>query len=134
MASTVRVHIAFFLVAFAATILGGCNNSNDSTNGTASSAATTNGGSAATTNAGSTSGVADLSWTTPMATTEQLAGYHIYYGTKSTDLTYVVNVDNPGSTSFTVNNLATGTWYFAIKSYDTANAESNLSAVVAVTI
>jgi hypothetical protein len=126
MASTVRVHIAFFLVAFAATILGGCNNSNGSTNGTASSAATTN--------AGSTSGVADLSWTTPMATTEQLAGYHIYYGTKSTDLTYVVNVDNPGSTSFTVNNLATGTWYFAIKSYDTANAESNLSAVVAVTI
>jgi hypothetical protein len=57
-----------------------------------------------------------------------------YYGTNSTDLTYVVNVDNPGSTSFTIHNLAAGTWYFAIKSHDTANAESNLSAIVPATI
>jgi hypothetical protein len=126
MTSTVRVHIAFFLVAFAATILGGCDNSNGSTNGTASSAATTN--------AGSTSGVADLSWTTPMNTTEQLAGYHIYYGTNSADLTYVVNVDNPGSTSFTINNLAAGNWYFSIKSYTSSDVESDFSAIVPVTI
>lgn len=126
MASTVRVQIAFFLAAFAATILGGCDNSNGSTNGAANSAAPTN--------SGATTGVADLSWTTPNETALQLAGFHIYYGTNSTDLTHLVNVDDPGSTSFTIHNLATGTWYFAIKSYDTANAESNSSAVVAVTI
>ncbi len=126
MASTVRVQIAFFLVAFAATILGGCDNSNGGTNGTASSAGPAS--------SGATSGVADLSWTTPAETTQQLAGFHIYYGTTATDLTHVVNVEDSGSTSFTINNLTTGTWYFAIKSYDTANAESDLSAVVAVTI
>jgi len=122
MASTVRVNYAFFLAAFAATILSGCDNSNGTTS------------SAATTNSGATTGVADLSWTTPTETSQQLAGFHIYYGTDSTDLTHVVHIDNPGSTSFTINNLTTGTWYFAIKSYDSADAESNLSAVVAVTI
>jgi hypothetical protein len=70
----------------------------------------------------------------PMETGSQLAGYHIYYGTSSADLTHVVNISGPGSTSFVVDNLSNGTWYFAIKSYDTANIESGLSAIVPITI
>jgi hypothetical protein len=86
----------------------------------------------------SRSGEADLSWTVPSqaanATSAELAGYHIYYGTSSTDLTHVVDVSNPGSTSYVINNLSAGTWYFAIKSYDTNSVESSSSAVVPVQI
>ena len=64
----------------------------------------------------------------------ELVGYHIYYGTNSSDLTHVINVANPDSTSFVIDHLAGGTWYFAIKSYDARNVESALSAIVPVTI
>ena len=84
-----------------------------------------------------TSGVADLSWTmpdTPGVSGSELVGYHIYYGTNSSDLTHVINVANPDSTSFVIDHLAGGTWYFAIKSYDARNVESALSAIVPVPI
>lgn len=83
-----------------------------------------------------TSGVAALSWTAPTAGVSgtEPAGYHIYYGESSTQLTQVVDVTNPGSTSFIVGNLASGTWYFAIRSYSSADVESSLSAIVAVAI
>jgi putative Ig domain-containing protein len=80
-------------------------------------------------------GVAALSWMAPTAVTgAELAGYHIYYGESSTQLTQVVDISDPGSTSFAVDKLASGTWYFAIKSYTSSDVESSLSAVVAVTI
>ncbi len=83
-----------------------------------------------------TAGEAALSWTAPAVgvTGTELAGYHIYYGENSTHLTQVVDVKNPGSTSFVVDKLASGTWYFAIKSYNGADVESGLSAIVAVSI
>ena len=87
-----------------------------------------------------TSGVADLSWTAPVPSTSdsananELVGYHIYYGTSSTNLTHVVNVSNPDSTNFVIDHLASGAWYFAIKSYDDRNVESSLSAIVPVSI
>jgi len=82
-----------------------------------------------------TVGAAALSWAVPTAVTgTELAGYHIYYGASSTQLTQVVNIANPDSTSFVVDNLATGTWYFAIKSYTSSDVESSLSAIVSVTI
>lgn len=84
------------------------------------------------------SGVADLSWAAPTPSADgsnpELIGYHIYYGTSSTDLTNVVNISNPDSTNFIIDHLASGTWYFAIKSYDARNVESSLSAVVSVSI
>lgn len=83
-----------------------------------------------------TAGEAALSWTAPTvsAAGTELAGYHIYYGEDSAHLTQVVDVTNPDSTNFVVDNLASGTWYFAIKSYNGANVESSLSAIVAVEI
>jgi hypothetical protein len=83
------------------------------------------------------SGAADLSWALPTqntSNTAELVGYHIYYGTSSTDLTHVVNITNPDSTNFIIDHLTGGTWYFAIKSYDASNVESSLSAVVPVPI
>ncbi len=81
-------------------------------------------------------GVAALSWTVPTvsATGTEPAGYHIYYGESSTHLTHIVDISNPDSSSFVVDNLPTGTWYFAIKSYNSSDIESSLSAIVPVTI
>jgi hypothetical protein len=83
-----------------------------------------------------TAGEAALSWTAPTVseTGTELAGYHIYYGENSTHLTHVVDVKSPDSTSFVVDNLTPGTWYFAIKSYNNADIESSPSAIVPVTI
>jgi hypothetical protein len=82
-------------------------------------------------------GVASLSWTEPPVAASgapSLAGYHIYYGEDSADLTHVVDVSDPASTNYVVDNLSSGKWYFAIATYDTNHMESGLSAVVAAGI
>jgi hypothetical protein len=82
-------------------------------------------------------GVASLSWTTPASASSvapELAGYYIYYGENFRDLRHIVNVADPGLTNYVVDNLATGTWYFAITTYDINHIESSLSVVVPVTI
>jgi hypothetical protein len=59
-----------------------------------------------------------------------LAGMRIYYGTSSSTLTQVVQL--PGATapmSYTVSNLASGTWYFGATAYTTSGMESALSAI-----
>jgi hypothetical protein len=59
-----------------------------------------------------------------------LAGMRIYYGTSSSTLTQVVQL--PGATasmSYTVSNLASGTWYFGATAYTTSGMESTLSAI-----
>jgi hypothetical protein len=82
-------------------------------------------------------GVASLSWTEPPATASgapSLAGYRIYYGESAADLTHVVDVSDPASTNYVVDDLSSGKWYFAIATYDSNHIESGLSAVVAVAI
>ncbi len=82
-------------------------------------------------------GVASLSWTEPPASANgapTLAGYHIYYGESAADLTHVVDVSDPASTNYVVDDLSSGQWYFAIATYDSNHIESGLSAVVAVAI
>ena len=75
---------------------------------------------------------ATLTWTAPTTNTDgsavtNLAGYHIYYGTSPSSLTTVIDVGNPGTTSYTVNNLSSGTWYFAVNAYTTGGVDSALS-------
>ncbi len=81
-------------------------------------------------------GEASLSWTAPSAGEKgtEVAGYHIYYGESSAHLTHVVDVSDSNSTNYVVNHLRSGTWYFAIKTYNNFDTESNLSAIVSVTI
>jgi hypothetical protein len=85
------------------------------------------------------SGVATLTWTAPTLNADgspvtDLAGYHVYYGLSASALTNVVAVDNAASTSYVVNNLAPGTWYFAVTAFNSDNIESGLSATVPVTL
>lgn len=87
---------------------------------------------------GSGSGNATLTWTAPTSNTDgsaltDLAGYKIYYGTSSTALNQVVTVTS-GVTSYIVEGLTSGTWYFAIRSYTSVGTESALSNVVSKTI
>jgi hypothetical protein len=88
---------------------------------------------------GTTTGTATLSWTAPTVDTNgqpitDLAGYNIYYGKSPTTMTSVIAVNNPASGSYTIGNLAAGTWYFAVASYNTQAMVSPLTAVVSKSI
>ena len=81
-------------------------------------------------------GVATLNWTPPLLNTDNtsltdLAGYNIYYGTDVNDMTTVIKLENPGLTSYVIENLAVGNrYYFAMTAYNGSNIESQLSVVV----
>jgi hypothetical protein len=84
-------------------------------------------------------GNATLDWTPPTDNTDgtvltNLAGYNVHYGTSPDKLTQVDKLANPGMTSYVVDNLSAGTWYFAISSYAANGAESSNSGVISTTI
>jgi hypothetical protein len=85
------------------------------------------------------SGSATLDWMPPTENSDgtvltNLAGYTVYYGTSPSSLTQSVKVTNPGLASYTMGNLPSGTWYFAVTSYSSAGIESTRSGVVSATI
>lgn len=59
-------------------------------------------------------------------------GYRIHYGLQSR--LYTVQVDTGNVTSWTVQNLATGTYYFAVTAVKAGHAESGYSNEVSATI
>jgi len=84
-------------------------------------------------------GSATLSWTAPTenedgTTLTNLAGYRIVYGTSASALNTTVQVPNAGLTTYVIDNLAQGTWYFSMKSYTSAGLESAPTNVVSKTI
>ncbi|HEY0938830.1 MAG TPA: putative Ig domain-containing protein [Steroidobacter sp.] len=87
----------------------------------------------------SSSNGAVLSWTAPTANTDgstltNLAGYRILYGTNASSLTQTIQVANPSVTNYTIDNLAPGTYYFAVRAYTNAGTESANSNVQSKTI
>jgi hypothetical protein len=86
-----------------------------------------------------TSGTATLTWAAPTDNTDgtpidDLSGYVISYGTSASALTQTVTITSASATSYTIQNLAAGTWYFAISAVETGGATSTLSSVVSATI
>ena len=82
-----------------------------------------------------TNGTATLSWTPPAQNTNgtaisNLAGYNINYGTSASALTQSLQIPNAAATTGTVTGLTSGTWYFAVVSYNTDGTSSALSSVV----
>lgn len=80
-------------------------------------------------------GTAALRWTPPTQNTDgstltNLAGYRISYGSSPTALTNTIQVANPGLSSYSVSNLAPGTYYFAVRAYTSGGTESSSSSVV----
>jgi hypothetical protein len=86
-----------------------------------------------------TTGSASLSWTPPTRNTDgttltNLAGYKISYGTSSTSLSKTVTIANAGISSYVVDGLTSGTWYFSIKAYTSVGTESAASPVASKAI
>jgi hypothetical protein len=84
-------------------------------------------------------GSATLSWQPPVERTDgspltDLAGYRIYYGNTPDDLRQAVKLDNPGVTTYVVENLSRGTWYFAMTAVDAGGLESDHSSIGSKTI
>jgi hypothetical protein len=78
------------------------------------------------------SGRATLSWNAPTERTDgspltDLAGFRVYFGNSLDDLRYVIDVRDAGARSWVVDNLTSGTWYFAATALDTTGAESSRS-------
>jgi hypothetical protein len=76
-----------------------------------------------------------LSWTSPTHNTDgtrltDLAGYRLYYGQTSREYTKSVNVPAAATQSVVIEGLATGTWYFAIKSFNSQGVLSGFSGEV----
>jgi hypothetical protein len=95
--------------------------------------------SVASASSGGTTGSASLSWSPPTRNTDgssltNLAGYRISYGTSAGALSQTITVSNPGLTNYVVENLKSGTWYFAIKAYTSSGSESAMSNVGSKTI
>jgi hypothetical protein len=81
-------------------------------------------------------GAAALTWEPPTQNTDgsaltNLAGYRIVYGASASQLTQTIQVANAGISSYVVENLAPGTYYFAVRAYASSGAESADSNVVA---
>jgi hypothetical protein len=84
-------------------------------------------------------GNAALDWTAPTENADgsvltNLAGYKVHYGTSPDQLTQVEKLSNPGLTSYVVDNLSAGTWYFSVSSYSANGTESSSSGVVSTAI
>jgi hypothetical protein len=86
-----------------------------------------------------TTGSATLNWMPPLANTDgstltDLAGYVIHYGTNASQLTSTVKITNPGLTSYVLQNLVAGTYYFGVMAYDATGQSSVMSTIVSKTI
>ena len=102
--------------------------------GTASSS-----GSGSTGGSSGAAGAATVNWHPPTENTSgstitNLAGYTIVYGTNKSNLTSSVKLANPGLTSYVVENLAAGTYYFGVTAYNSAGGASSVSSIVSKTI
>jgi hypothetical protein len=80
-----------------------------------------------------------LSWEPPSENTNgteanQLIGYYIYYGTNPDELTQWVIAWGAQTSSFAVENLNPGTYYFSVRAYNWLGIESAPSATVSTTI
>ena len=87
----------------------------------------------------STTASITLGWVPPTQNNDgspitNLAGYKIHYGTTSTEYTKTIALSNAGLTRYVLDNLTSGTYYFAITAYNSLGVESALSGEVATTV
>ena len=77
-----------------------------------------------------------LNWTPPTTNTDgtpltDLAGYKVYYGSSSGS--YIAPIDVGNVKTYTIANLAAGSYYFAVTAYDASGNESTYSNEVVKT-
>jgi hypothetical protein len=79
-------------------------------------------------------GAVTLSWQAPTMNTDgspltDLAGFNIYYGLAPGDYSDEIHIENPGITTYLVEDLSPNTWYFAVTAVNTSDVESDFSGV-----
>lgn len=84
-------------------------------------------------------GSATVSWQAPTQNTDgsgltNLAGYRIVYGTNQNSLDRTVTISNTGTTTYVIEGLTEGTWYFAVRAFNAAGTESANSSIASKTI
>ncbi|HSC13691.1 MAG TPA: putative Ig domain-containing protein, partial [Gammaproteobacteria bacterium] len=84
-------------------------------------------------------GSATLSWLPPTTNTDgtpltNLTGYKIYWGTQQGTYPNSAALNDPGLTSYVVQNLVPGTYFFVATAVNGAGAESTFSNVASKTI
>lgn len=84
-------------------------------------------------------GAVTLSWTAPTQYTDgsqldDLAGYKIYYGVSQGNYPNQIEIDNPGLTTYMVENLTPATYYFVATAVNDAGMESDFSNMAPVTV
>jgi len=77
-------------------------------------------------------GAATVNWTIPTTNTDgstltDLSGYRVVYGTSSNQLDQSVAITNASLTTYTVSNLTSGQWYFAVFAVAASGTESDIS-------
>ena len=80
-------------------------------------------------------GTALVSWTPPTDNTDDstltdLAGFKIYYGTFPGEYDQTITINNPGLSSYLVENLASSDWFFVMTAFNSSGIESAYSAEV----
>lgn len=84
------------------------------------------------------SAAVNLTWVAPTENSDgspltDLKGYKIHYGSASQSYTEAISVDNPTLTTYLVNTLPAGKYYFAVTAYNSAGLESSPSDEVVAT-
>ena len=84
-------------------------------------------------------GSVSLSWTAPTQNTDgtpltDLAGYRIYFGKTSRQYDNEITINNPGLTTYVVENLSPDTYYFAATSVNSSGIESAYSGEAVRTV
>lgn len=89
--------------------------------------------------AASKSNTVTLSWQAPTENSDgsalvDLKGYKVHYGSASKSYSDTIQVANAGLTTYVVQNLPTGTYYFAVTAYNSSGKESSLSGEVSTQV
>ncbi len=80
-----------------------------------------------------------VSWQAPTDNTNgtvltNLRGYKIYYGEAPRNYSSTIHVPNRGLTTYVVENLAPGRYYFAVTAYNSLGEESDFSPEISTTV
>jgi hypothetical protein len=83
---------------------------------------------------GTATGSATLSWLPPTQNTDgtpltNLSGYRVYWGTSQGSYPNSVALNNPGLSSYVVNQLTPATWFFTVTAVASTGAESAFSNI-----
>jgi hypothetical protein len=86
-----------------------------------------------------TTGSATVSLTPPTQNSDgspltNLAGMRVYYGTSPSSLNQKIQLAGTAPMTYTISNLASGTWYFGATAYTTAGAEGAMSPLATLAL